>query len=180
MRIVEVRMTVPRRWLLGFLVAALAFWTADPLAAQAKKTEQEEVESLVYEYTRLEDAADMQNQSRLIASDRWWHGIGGRRTDNAMWMKVQQENFANSQKRYPGIRFIREVRDMKVRLVAPTVAVSSFTWFSNRLIPPDLPADKVQALGPAPIPTTVSLVWVKQQDGWKIVSSHNSPLYLRQ
>lgn len=149
------------------------------LRAQANKTEQQELEALVQEYTRLEDAGDMQAQSKLMAADRWWHGIGGRRTDNVLWMKVQQESIANNQKRYPGVRWVREVRDLKIRLVAPTVAVTSFTWAANRLIPPDLPSDKVQALGPAPIPQIVTLVWARQQDGWKIVNSHASPLYLR-
>lgn len=115
-----------------------------------------------------------------MTTDRWWHGVGGRRTDNALWMKVQQETRTNNQKRYSGLRYTREVRDLMIKLVAPTVAVSSFTWFTNRFIPPDLPADKITALGPAPAPTTVSLVWVRQQDGWKIVSSHTSPLYLLQ
>jgi hypothetical protein len=94
-------------------------------------------------------------------------------------MKIQNEAFVVSRKRYPGLQVIREVRDLKTRLIAPTVAVASFTWVANRIIPPDLPSDKVQALGPAPIPVVVSMVWVKQADGWKIVNTHNSPLYLR-
>lgn len=149
------------------------------VANQAKKSDVEEVEALVHEYTRLEDAGDMQTQTRLIAADRWWHGIGGRRTDNALYMRMQEEAIGNNRKRFPGVKAIREVRDLRVRLVAPTVAVASFTWFNNRLIPPDLPQDKVQALGPAPIPQVVSLVWVKQAEGWKIINSHHSPEYLR-
>lgn len=152
---------------------------AMPAAAQAAKTPEQEIEALVMEFTRYEDSGDMMAQSRLIAPDRWWHGIGGRRTDNALWMKVQQEGFEASQKRYPGVRYMREVRDLRIRMVAPTVAVSSFVWFVNRVIPPDLPADKVQALGLVAVPLSNSLVWVRQADGWKIVNSHNSPLYLR-
>ncbi|MCC7179531.1 MAG: nuclear transport factor 2 family protein [Acidobacteria bacterium] len=150
-----------------------------PAGAQSARTPEQEVEALVMEYTRLEDAADMATQSKLIAPDRWWHGAGGRRTDNATWMKVQQEGFANSAKRYPGLHTMREVRDLKIKMVAPTVAVASFIWFPNRLIPGDLPMDKVQTLGPSPIPQVVSSVWARQADGWKIVSSHSSPLYTR-
>lgn len=148
-------------------------------AEQAKKADQDELESLVHEYTRLEDAGDMEGQSKLMAADRWWHGMGGRRTDNALYMKMQTQAIANGKKRYPGVQFMREVRDLRVRLLAPTAAITSFTWFANRLIPPDLHADKVQALGPPPIPQTVSMVWARQQDGWKIVNTHISPQYAR-
>lgn len=160
-------------------VATLVLALAHPAAAQQKKSDIEEIEALVADYTRFEDAGDMLAQAKLMVADRWWHGIGGRRTDNALYMKVQDEGMAASRKRYPGLHTIRETRDLMVRLVTPTVAVSSFTWFANRIIPPDLPPDKVTALGPAPVPAVYSLVWVKQADGWKIVSTHTSPLYLR-
>src|SRR4029434_4681581 len=104
----------------------------------------------------------MASQARMMTTDRWWHGVGGRHTDNAQYMKIQEESIAASRKRYPGLQNIREVRDLKIRLIAPTVAVTSFMWVNNRIIPGDLPTDKVAALGPAPIPAFYSLVWVKQ------------------
>jgi hypothetical protein len=165
--------------MLTTLVVVMVMGAAGSPLAQSGKTPEQEIEALVMEYTRLEDAADMATQSRMIAPDRWWHGAGGRRTDNAMWAKVQQEGFEATGKRYPGLRTMREVRDLKVKMVAPTVAVASFIWFPNRLIPGDLPMDKVQALGPAPIPQVISLVWARQSDGWRIVSSHHSPQYTR-
>jgi hypothetical protein len=167
------------RAFLAFAIATLVLSWATATYAQQRKTDLEEIEALVNDYTRLEDAGDMATQARMMATDRWWHGIGGRRTDNVQWMKVQDESLAASRKRYPGLQTVREVRDLKVRVIAPTVAVASFTWFANRIVPPDLPADKVTALGPAPIPVVYSLVWVRQSEGWRIVSSHNSPLYLR-
>jgi hypothetical protein len=170
----QIRLTVCSLLVVGTVLAG-----AMPAAAQAGKTPEQEIEALVMEYTRLEDAADMATQSKMIAPDRWWHGAGGRRTDNAMWAKVQQEGFDATGKRYPGLRTMREVRDLKVKLVAPTVAVASFIWYPNRLIPGDMPPEKVQALGLAPIPQVVSLVWARQSDGWKIVSSHHSPQYTR-
>jgi hypothetical protein len=163
---------------LTLLIVALIIGSASSIDAQST-TDLEDVESLVYEFSRLEDSGDMTSQARLMVADRWWHNVGGRRTDNAVNMKIQNEAFVVSRKRYPGLQVIREVRDLKTRLIAPTVAVASFTWVANRIIPPDLPSDKVQALGPAPIPVVVSMVWVKQADGWKIVNTHNSPLYLR-
>ena len=164
---------------LAAAVICVALSSSATFAEQSRKSEQDELRSLVVEYTRLEDAGDMAAQSKLMAADRIWHGIGGRRTDNALYMKMQEHSIGNSRKRYPGVTFMREARDLEIRLLAPTVALTSFTWFANRLIPPDLPADKVQALGPAPIPQTISMVWVRQQDGWKIASTHMSPLYLR-
>jgi hypothetical protein len=161
------------------LTAVLVWASTVPAEGQAARTPEQEIEVLVMEYTRLEDASDMATQSRMIAPDRWWHGAGGRRTDNAMWAKVQQEGFDASSKRYPGLRTMREVRDLKVKMVGPTAAVASFIWFPNRLIPGDMPPEKVQALGLAPIPQVVSLVWARQADGWKIVSSHHSPQYTR-
>lgn len=168
-----------RGMMTSVLVAGLLMGVQGQTAAQSARTPEQEIEALVMEYTRLEDITDMATQSKMIAPDRWWHGAGGRRTDNATWMKVQQEGFANTAKRYPGLHTMREVRDLKVRVLAPSVALASFTWFPNRMIPGDLPADKVQALGLAPIPQVMTLVWVRQTDGWKIVSTHISPLYTR-
>jgi ketosteroid isomerase-like protein len=149
-------------------------------AQQAQKSDTAELEALVMEYTRFEDAGDFQAQAKMIAPDRWFHNVNvGRRTENATYLKVQEEGFANSSRRYPGLKYYREVRDLKARLVAPTVGITSFTWFVNRLIPPDLPSDKVQALGLAPIPSVISLVWVRQQDGWKIINAHFAPLFTR-
>jgi hypothetical protein len=127
----------------------------------------------------LEDAGDMASQARMMTTDRWWHGVGGRHTDNAPVHEDPGRIDRRIRKRYPGLQNIREVRDLKIRLIAPTVAVTSFMWVNNRIIPGDLPADKIAALGPAPIPAFYSLVWVKQADGWRIASTHTSPLYLR-
>lgn len=168
-----------RKAMLTTLVVVMVMGAAGPALAQSGRTAEQEIEALVMEYTRLEDAADMATQSKMIAPDRWWHGAGGRRTDNAMWAKVQQEGFDATSKRYPGLRTMREVRDLRVKMVAPTVAVASFIWFPNRLIPGDMPPEKVQALGLPPIPQVVSIVWARQADGWKIVSSHHSPQYTR-
>lgn len=145
--------------------------------AQQAKSDKEQLEALVNEFTRLEDAGDMQSQAKMMAPDRWWHGAGGRRTDNATWMRVQEESIAANRQRFPGVKVIREARDLQIRFVAPTVAVTSFTWFANRIVPGDLPADKRQALAPL-IPVVYSQVWAKGSDGWKMVNSHQSPLYV--
>jgi hypothetical protein len=168
-----------RTSLCALIATAVCITATTAVYTQAGKTPEQEVEALVMEFTRYEDAGDMVAQTRLTASDRWWHGIGGRRTDNATYMRVQQDGLANTSKRYPGLKTIREVRDLRLRTLSPTIVIASFTWFPNRLIPPDLPSDKVQALGPAPIPQVISQVWVRQTDGWKIVSSHHTPEYLR-
>lgn len=145
-----------------------------PMGARQAKGDREQIESLVAEFTRLEDSGDMQGQARMMAPDRWWHGPGGRRTDNATWMKVQEESIAASRQRFPGVRSIREARDLQIRFASPTVAIASFTWFVNRIVPGDLPADKRQALAPL-VPVVHSQVWVKGTDGWKLLNSHQSP-----
>src|SRR5262245_26910296 len=175
-------MTIRRRSsraFLAFAVATFVFGWAMATYAQSKKSDIEEIEALVAEYSKYEDTGDMVSQAKMMTADRWWHGIGGRHTDNALWMKIQDEQMAANRKRYPGVQNVREVRDLKVKLIAPTVAVSIFMWVNNRIVPGDLPPEKVTALGPAPIPAYYSQVWVKQADGWKIASTHTSPLYLR-
>ena len=144
-------------------------------AEQSRSDINREIESLVMEYTKLEDAMDMESQSRLIAEDRIWHGPAGRRTDNSLWMKVQQERFDNLKKAFPGLKFYREVRDLHIRVIGANVAVASFTWFANRIMPRDLPPEKAATLGPNPVPLIVSLVWEKRGDSWKIVNTHISP-----
>lgn len=168
-----------RKTMLTALVALMVLEMTGSALAQSGRTTEQEIEALVMEYTRLEDATDMATQYKLIAPDRWWHGAGGRRSDNPVLSQIQQSNFDAANKRYPGLRTIRDVRDLKVRMIAPTAAVASFIWFPNRLIPGELPMEKVQALGLPPIPQVVSLVWARNADGWKIVSSHISPLYTR-
>ncbi len=160
------------------LVVALAL--AVPVIAEQAMSDEEQLKDLVLEYTRLEDAVDMQTQSNFMAADRVWVGIGGRRTDNALWMKVQDESFQQFQQRFPGVKIYREVRDLHIRLMGSNAAITSFTWAANRIIPADLPAEKVEMLGRPPIPTCFSVVWEKQGNTWKIVHTHVSPLYLRQ
>jgi len=153
---------------------------AAPLMAGQAKDASAELEALVMEYTRLEGLMDMQTQSKFIAPDRIWLGVGGRRTDNAIFMKVQEEGYAEQKKRYPNLRRHVECRDLHIRLIGDNVAVTSFVWYYNRIIPGDLPAEKVEMLGQDPVPNTMSLVWERRGSNWLIVNTHISPLYIRQ
>lgn len=161
--------------LLGVALALVA----SPGAAQSQSDIKREIESLVLEYSRLEDAMDMGSQFNLIAEDRVWAGIGGRRTDNAMWMKVQQERFDGFKEAFPNVKVYREVLDLLVQVLGDDVAVANFTWRANRVLPGDLPLEKVEALGRAPVPNVVTLVWERQGGNWQIVNSHISPLFIR-
>ena len=164
----------------AWTIAIIAALGASVSIAQAQSDAEKKLEALVMEYTRLEDAMDMMEQSKLIVDDRTWHGVGGRRTNNPLWMKVQQENWDAFKVAFPNVKFHTEVRDLHIRLIGDNAAVTSFTWFANRIVPGDLPIEKVEQLGRNPVPTVISLVWENRPDGWKIVSSHNSPLYIRQ
>jgi Domain of unknown function (DUF4440) len=160
-----------------FVAIAAVLCVAVPAEARQGRSDRDELQALVMEFTRLEDAGDMQAQSKITAPDRWWHGPGGRRTDNAMWMKVQEDNIAATRVRFPGLKTTREVRDLQIRLIGTTAAVTSFTWFFNRVVPGDMTSERRAALGPL-VPVTVSHVWSKGADGWKIVSTHQSPQYV--
>lgn len=140
--------------------------------------DKEDIEALITRYTELEDAQDMQTQSQLMTADRTWVGIGGRRMDNASWMEMQQINFDETQKRFPGLRSKREVRNLHIRLMG-NAAVASFHWYTNRIVPGDMPLEKAQLLGLPPVPITNTVVLTKQGNTWKIAHTHNSPLYLR-
>ena len=55
------------------LAGVLILGSAAPAAAQSAKTPEQEIEALVMEYTRLEDAIDMATQYKMIAPDpRAW------------------------------------------------------------------------------------------------------------
>jgi ketosteroid isomerase-like protein len=147
------------------------------LAVLVRAGDKEDIEALIQQYSMLEDAGDMRAQAQLMAANRTWIGPGaGRRTDNAAWMKLQQDFFDDAKKLFPGVRFLREVRDLQVRLYG-SVAVASFYWYTNRFIPGDMPQDKVKLLGPDPTPIAVTHVLAKEGNAWKIAHTHISDLY---
>jgi ketosteroid isomerase-like protein len=140
--------------------------------------DKEDIEALIKQYTELEDANDMAAQSQLMTADRTWVGFNGRKTDNAAWMDLQQVNRDNFEKKFPGVEFRREVRNLQVRLMG-NVAVATFHWYSNRIIPADLSSEKVKMLGLPAVPATWTQVWTKEGNTWKIAHTHSSPLYSR-
>jgi hypothetical protein len=97
-----------------------------------------------------------------------------------MWLKIQAERNAQWAKAYPNLKWHYECRDLNIRLIGDNVAVTSFFWYANRIIPGDWSQEKVESLGRSPVPTTLSLVWEKRGNDWKIVNTHISPLYIRQ
>jgi ketosteroid isomerase-like protein len=140
--------------------------------------DKEDIEALIKQYTELEDATDMTAQSQMMTADRTWVGVGGRKTDNAMWLDVQQANMDNFRKKFPGVEVRREARNLHVRLMGK-VAVATFHWYSNRIIPADLSSEKVKMLGLPAVPATWTQVWTKEGNTWKIAHTHSSPLYSR-
>ena len=155
-------------------LAVMLIGMTNPVQAGDK----EDIEALIKRYTELEDASDMMAQSQMMIADRTWVGVGGRKTDNAMWLDVQQAYMDNFQKRYPGVEVRREVRNLQIRLMG-NVAVATFHWYSNRIIPADLPSEKVKMLGLPAVPATWTQVWTKEGNTWKIAHTHSSPLYSR-
>ena len=155
-------------------LAVMLIGMTNPVQAGDK----EDIEALIKRYTELEDASDMTAQSQMMIADRTWVGFNGRKTDNAAWMDLQQVNRDNFEKRFPGVECRREGRNLQIRLMG-NVAVATFHWYANRIIPADLPSEKVKMLGLPPVPVTHTQVLTKEGNTWKIAHTHVSPLYLR-
>lgn len=135
------------------------------------------INRLIDQYGALDDAMDMVGQAKLMSADRVWIGAsGGRRTDQATNMRVQQAAFDAIKKQAPGIQSFTEDRDRVIRFYANgAVAIASFYRYVTVIFPPNLPADVAKALSPPP-PEAGTLVLEKRDGEWKIVHTHFSLL----
>jgi hypothetical protein len=120
---------------------------------------------------------DMNGQAKLMTSDRVWVAQGGgRRTDQATNMRIQQANFDALKKQVPGVETFTEDRDRLIRFHGNgQVATASFYRYTTVVLPPNTPAEIVEDLA-GPPPAVATLVLEKRDGGWKIVHTHFSPL----
>ena len=165
-----------RTILLGTVLLAMGMAVAAPASSQGQGDVQA-INQLLDRYGALEDAMDMTAQAQLMAPDRVWIGQGtGRRTDQAMNMRIQQAGFDQMKGMYPGIRTLTEDRDRLIKFYGNgSVAVASFYRYVNTILPPDTPFDLASAFVPAPA-GAITLVLEKRDGAWKIVHSHFSDL----
>ena len=129
------------------------------------------INRLIDQYGELEDAMDMTAQGALMADDRVWIAQGaGRRTDQAMNMRIQQAGFDAFREAVPGVRAFTEDRDRLIKLHGNnTVAVASFYRYRTFVVPG---GDAI----PSPPVNALTLVLEKRGSEWKIVHSHASAL----
>ena len=159
--------------LLTFIVAVCV-----PLAASAQGSGDEDaINRLIDQYNQLEDAFDMTAQAELMSADRIWIRQGvGRRTNQAMNMRIQQAGFDVMRGEQPEYQRFTQARDRIIRFYGSgDVAVASFYWYVTIVLPADATDEQVQAAAQFQ-PMVITLVLEKQSGDWKIVHTHNSDL----
>jgi ketosteroid isomerase-like protein len=156
------------------LAGSLAF---PALATAQRQSDVDAINRLIDQYGELEDKMDMNAQARLMTPDRVWVAQGGgRRTDQAANMRIQQANFDALKKQVPGVETFTEDRDRLIRFHGNgQVATASFYRYTTFVLPPNTPAEVAKDLA-APPPAVATLVLEKRDGGWKIVHTHFSNL----
>ena len=159
--------------LLGLIAGAVY-----PLAAQ-NRADVDAINRLIDQYGQTEDAGDMMAQAKLMSPDRVWIGPApaGRETDQAMNMRAQQAQYDVQKKLVPGLQWFTEARDRLVKVYGNgAVAVASFYWYRQPVIPAGTTRDVAQGIEAAANPVVITLVLEKQGGEWKIVHTHVSYL----
>ena len=160
-----------------FLPVALAVGMLMPAAAATQRQgDVDAINRLIDRYGTLEDAMDMNTQAQLMSADRVWIvQAGGRRTDQATNMRIQQAAFDQLKKRFPGVQTFTEDRDRLIKLYGNgSVAVASFFRYTTTLLPPATPPEVAKEFGTRA--AAISLVFEKRDGDWKIVHTHVSDL----
>jgi ketosteroid isomerase-like protein len=146
------------------------------LASAQRQPDVDAINKLIDQYGELEDKMDMNAQAKLMTPDRVWVSQGGRRTDQATNMRIQQANFDALKKQVPGVETFTEDRDRLIRFHGNgQVATASFYRYTTIVLPPNTPAEVAKDLA-APPPAAGTLVLEKRDGGWKIVHTHFSNL----
>jgi hypothetical protein len=149
-----------------------------PLPAQGRP-DLDAIHRLIDQYGQTEDAGDMMAQAKLMSADRVWIGQApaGRQTDQAMNMRAQQAQYDVQKKLVPGLQWFTQARDRLVKFYGnAAVAVASFYWYREPVIPGGTARDVAQGIEAAATPVAITLVLEKQGGEWKIVHTHVSYL----
>lgn len=147
------------------------------VTAAQRQADVDAINALIDQYGALEDAMDMTAQAKLMAADRVWIAQGaGRRTDQAMNMRIQQAGYDALRKQAPGVQTFTEDRDRLVKFYANgAVAIASFYRYTTMILPPNTPPEVAKTLLPPPT-GAVTMVLEKRDGQWKIVHTHVSNL----
>jgi ketosteroid isomerase-like protein len=160
-----------------FAVVLVLGLVCPTLATAQRQADVDAINRVIDQYGDLEDKMDMNAQAKLMILDRVWVAQGGgRRTDQAMNMRIQQANFDALKKQVPGVETFTEDRDRLIRFHGNgQVAVASFYRYTTLVLPPNTPPEVAKAAAPLP-PSAGTLVLEKRDGGWKIVHTHFSNL----
>ena len=137
------------------------------------------VNKVIDQYGQTEDAGDMVAQAKLMAPDRVWVGTApaGRQTDQAMNMRAQQAQYDVQKKLVTGLQWFTQARDRLVKFYGNgAVAVASFYWYREPVIPAGTSREIAQGIEAAATPVAITLVLEKQGGEWKMVHTHVSYL----
>jgi ketosteroid isomerase-like protein len=159
------------------LITAVATLVLPAHSTTQRQSDVDAVNKVIDQYGATEDAMDMQAQARLMTADRVWVAQGGgRRTDQATNMRIQQTGFDAFKKQIPGVQRFTEDRDRLIRFHGKgSVAIASFYRYVTVVVPPNTPAEVARTTANIP-PAVVTLVLEKRDDDWKIVHTHISGL----
>ena len=146
------------------------------LAGPVEAGDKEDVQAVIDEYCRLEGTGDLMAQAKLMTPDRVFIAIGGRNTDQASNMQVQQMNQDVLKQMDPGAKLVVTARD-PIIMVNGNMAVASFYRYWARIWSAEFIKEQNGAVPPSPSPNIVTLVLVKQGREWKIAHTHGSPLF---
>ena len=146
-------------------------------AATQRQGDIEAINRLIDRYAAFEDAMDMNGQAQLMSADRVFVLQGaGRRTDQAMNMRIQQAAYDQLKKRLPGVQIFSEDRDRLIKFYGNgSVAVASFFRYTTTILPPAAPPEAMKEFPPLTA-GAVTLVLEKRDGDWKIVHTHISDL----
>ncbi len=141
-------------------------------AMLARAGDREDVMAVIDKYVETEEAGRMIEQGRLMTDDRSMVYVGGRLTgDNRKSMREQQQSEDEHQKRFPGVHYSIEIKDVRMQLYNGDTALVTMDWYPTRVVPASLPPARAKELEPAKTPLIVALLLVKQAGEWKIAFS---------
>jgi len=146
------------------------------LCVPALADDEADIQALIDEYCRLE--SNLAEQGKLMTHDRIMINAGRRQTDQATNMKVQLAGQKLNQELDPGAELIVTAVDPIIKVYGQAAVASFYRYWD--LIPS---AEYVKAHPgentTGPPPNIVTVVLVKQSDGWKISHMHMSRLHPR-